>query len=94
MDYKAVIKTIKANLKNRSGKTWSVKEHKGTSYGWITISATPKNCDEWGNMYEKEQKELTELLGLNKPVHCQGETIPGQNNSYQEYLDRSEGLPC
>jgi hypothetical protein len=36
------IKRIKAALKRRSGKEWSVRGGKGTAYGWITIDAPPK----------------------------------------------------
>lgn len=38
----AVIARIKAALKARSGKPWSVTGGKGTAYGWITINAPPK----------------------------------------------------
>jgi hypothetical protein len=37
----ATIKRIRAALKNRSGKVWSVKGDKGTAYGWIHISVPP-----------------------------------------------------
>jgi hypothetical protein len=37
-----VIKVIKAALKRRSGKEWSVTGGKGTAYGWLTIDAPPK----------------------------------------------------
>lgn len=36
------IKTIRAALKRRSGKTWSVTGGTGTAWGWITVDAPPK----------------------------------------------------
>jgi hypothetical protein len=43
MDRDEAIKRIKAALKRRSGKAWSVTGGKGTAWGWIEIDATPKN---------------------------------------------------
>lgn len=39
-----VISEIKAALKRRSRKSWSVTGGRGTVYGWIRISAPPKRC--------------------------------------------------
>lgn len=41
MDRDDTIREIRAALKRRSGKTWSVTGGRGTSYGWITITAPP-----------------------------------------------------
>lgn len=49
MDTVDVCKRIKAALKARSGKVWSVTKGKGTAGGWIKIDA-PKarlSCDMW-----------------------------------------------
>jgi hypothetical protein len=43
LDRDEAIKRIKAALKRRSGKAWSVTGGKGTAWGWIEIDATPKN---------------------------------------------------
>lgn len=40
-DRNATIAAIKAALKKRSGKTWSVTGGRGTAWGWINISAPP-----------------------------------------------------
>jgi len=40
-DRDTVIKAIKAALKARSGKSWSVTGGRGTAWGWITIDALP-----------------------------------------------------
>ena len=35
------IKSIRDDLRRRSGKTWLVTGHRGTSWGWLTITAPP-----------------------------------------------------
>ena len=85
-----VIKRIKKALQKRSGRTWSVTGGRGTAYGWIKISSPPKRMENW-YMPESDRKELGDLLGLSKPVHQQGESIPSSNAYYQEYIDRAEG---
>ena len=90
MNRNEVIKRIKTALQKRSGKTWSVTGGRGTAYGWITISAPPTRCIDGWKMPESDQKELAALLGK-ESVHHQGESIPGQNDFYQEYIDRAEG---
>jgi hypothetical protein len=44
-----------------------------------------------GNMTPAEQAELGKLLGLDKPVHHQGESIPASHDYWQEYIDRADG---
>lgn len=41
MTRNAVIARLRAALKARSGKVWSVTGGTGTAYGWITIDAPP-----------------------------------------------------
>lgn len=38
------IRRIRAALKRRSGKAWSVTGDRGTAWGWLRISAPPKRC--------------------------------------------------
>ena len=46
-----------------------------------------------GYITESDRQELKTLLGLDT-IHDQGEHIPGQNDFYQEYIDRAErGVP-
>lgn len=85
------IKRIRAALKRRSGKAWSVTGGRGTGWGWIHISAPPKRCVGWGYMTDEDQRELGELLGKDGPAHHQGETIPSGGDYYREYIDRAEG---
>lgn len=44
VDRDEAIKAIRAALKRRSGKLWSVKGGRGTGWGWIEISAPPRRC--------------------------------------------------
>lgn len=44
-----------------------------------------------GYMTLADRQELAALLGLNKPVHCQGESVMSSNDAYREYIDRAEG---
>jgi hypothetical protein len=81
-----VTKRIRKALKARSGKAWSVTRGRGTARGWITIQASSTR-----SMTDAERAELGELLGLSKPVHCQGEMIPSGHDYYREYIDRAEG---
>lgn len=38
-----------------------------------------------------DRAELGQLLGLDKPVHCQGVSIAASSEYWQEYIDRAEG---
>lgn len=89
-DRQATINVIRASLRARSGKTWSVTGGTGTAWGWITISSPPKRRNEFGCMTPEDRKELAELLGLDE-VHAQGVSVPSQTDFRQEYMDRAQG---
>ncbi len=44
-----------------------------------------------GHMSPGERAELATLLGLDQPVHFQGQSIASSNDYYREYVDRAEG---
>lgn len=44
IDRDEAIKAIRAALKRRSGKSWSVTGDRGTAWGWLRISAPPARC--------------------------------------------------
>lgn len=90
-DRNTAIKLIRAALKRRSGKVWSVRGGTGTSWGWITISAPPARRDEFDCMTDADAAELGELLGLGRSAHRQGVDIPASGNHRREYVDRAEG---
>lgn len=44
-----------------------------------------------GYMTHADCQLLADLLGLARPVHFQGESIPGSGAYWNEYIDRAEG---
>ena len=84
------IKAIRTALRTRSGKAWSVKGGRGTSYGWITITSPPRRQTVYGYITDEDRVELGELLGVR--VHHQGVSIPGQSDFHREYVARAAGL--
>lgn len=90
-DRDATIAAIKHALRARSGKAWSVKGGRGTSWGWITIIAPPARCNQFGSMSPEDAAELAGLLGLDAAVHHQGVSIPASRAYRREYLDRAAG---
>jgi hypothetical protein len=66
------ITRIKAALKRRSTKTWSVTGGTGTARSWITVQAPPRRCDQDGCTSPEDSAELGLLFGQPGPVHRQG----------------------
>jgi hypothetical protein len=105
-DRNETIKIIRAALRQRSGKTWSVTGGTGTAWGWISIDAPPARRTwehheggAWsdtgrpgGSTGPAECSELAALLGLDQIQH-QGVSIPSSSKHYVEYIDRAEGRP-
>lgn len=94
MNRDEAITAIRAALRRRSAKKWSVRGGRGTSWGWITIIAPPKRCDEYGSMSESDRAELADLLGLDAAsaaAHHQGVQIPASTQYRREYIARAEG---
>lgn len=91
---KEVAKAIREALKVRTGQTWSVTNDRGTAYGWLKIASPPKRQDGvYGYMSDDDRALLGEALGLNGPVHQQGESVPSSPDYYREYLERAHGQP-
>jgi hypothetical protein len=88
-DRDATISAIRANLRRRSGKAWSVTGGKGTAWGWITIQSPPVRRDSYDYMSAEDQHELSGLLST--PVAQQGILVPASREYRREYLERSEG---
>ena len=42
IDRAEACKRIRAAMKRKTGKTWSVRGGRGTGWGWITVGAPPK----------------------------------------------------
>lgn len=86
------IRRIRAGLKRRTGKSWSVTGGRGTGWGWIRISAPPaRRVGEWGGvMTDADRAELGQALGYDRPVHMQGESIPASSDYYRAAVERAE----
>jgi hypothetical protein len=56
-------------------------------YDW-EVEDTSK---EFGHMSPADRQELGKLLGMERAVHYQGQSIPSGGDYYREYLDRAEG---
>jgi hypothetical protein len=60
IDRNDAIRAIRAALKRRSGKPWSVKGDTGTAWGWITIDAPPKRrTARWIDNGRKDNRGYT-----------------------------------
>lgn len=98
IDRNTAIKLIRQALAKRSGKSWSVTGGSGTAWGWIRIDAPPAR-----RIYDSEgagpghytgpadRAELGKLLGLDGPVHHQGESVAADSHYRREYIERARG---
>lgn len=91
IDRDDAIAKIRAALKRRSAKRWSVRGGRGTTWGWITIIAPPARRGEHDEMTDEDCTELGELFGLDRPAHFQGIDVPASSAYRQEYVARAEG---
>lgn len=102
MERDEAIKTIRAELKRRSGKTWSVTGGSGTAWGWIRINVPPaRERFSWDGLDEvgpgnypslADRVLLGLLLGLDsKLAHPQGESVPASYEYRREYVARAKG---
>lgn len=89
MDRGETIRTIRAALRRRSGRAWSVTAGRGTTWGWITITAPPARLDRCGGMSDIDRAELSRLLG--QPVHHQGAVVEDSSADYREFTARAAG---
>jgi hypothetical protein len=89
-DRDSAIAAIRSALRRRTGRAWSVTGGRGTSWGWIRISAPPARRTEYGCLNDIDRATLGTALGLDK-VHQQGVSIPAGLDYRTEYVDRAEG---
>lgn len=83
-----VTRTIKANLRKRSGKAWRCYGHTGTAWGWLTITAPAARLVN-GYLSPAEARELADLLGLSDSVHFQGKSVTP--DEWESMIARSAG---
>lgn len=88
-DRNETIDAIRAALKERSDRKWSVRGGTGTAWGWITITAPPARLDR-GSMTDDDRTELGRLLATD--AHHQGVMVPAQADFRAEYIDRARGI--
>ncbi|MGD9622180.1 MAG: hypothetical protein AB7G47_19330 [Mycolicibacterium sp.] len=92
VDRDQTIAAIRAALRRRSGKSWSVRGGRGTTWGWITVSAPPRRCDKYGHMGEEDRVELAALLDIDaNRIGGDGAKIAASWDYRREYIARAEG---
>lgn len=75
---------IKAHLRRRTGRSWSVTGGRGTAWGWITVTALPAQLER-GYLTAHDAALLSETLGGER-VHQQGVHIPASTAFYRLYM--------
>lgn len=91
------IAAIRVALRQRSGRTWSLRGGRGTAYGWITIIAPPARCDRYGAMTDDDRAELSRVFGIPLgQVHGQGLMVEPTQAARREYVTRATTgtAPC
>lgn len=91
-DRDETIRAIRAALRRRTGRAWSVTGGRGTAWGWIRITAPPARRVGYGYLSDADNMTLANALGLER-IHMQGASIPAGSDYYREYIDRAEGRP-
>ena len=89
IDRDAAIAILKAELKARSGKAWSVTGGRGTAWGWIRVVAPPRRRDG-STMSAEDSADLAKLFRLDS-AHDQGISIPASSAHRTEYIARLRG---
>ena len=86
-DRNEVIAELKKLLKARTGRTWSVTGGRGTSWGWITITAPPKRRDGY-QLADEDRAELEAIFGRVGNSH----SIPSSVDYRRQALRQAAGL--
>lgn len=91
-DRDITIARIKAALKRRTGHAWSVTGGRGTAWGWINVTTPPAHQRKHGrySMSHGECIALGRLLGMDRPVHHQGWSIPAGSDYRRDAIMRAE----
>ncbi len=88
------IRTIRAALKTRTGRTWSVTGGRGTAWGWILITAPPARRVNWG-MTDDDIATLSAAMGSGGGmVGRGGYTVPSSDAYYAQAVALASGLPA
>lgn len=97
-----VIKRIRTALRKRTGLSWSVTGGRGTSWGWITITAPPARRTNDVNsdvpsadpsrrfyMTVSDRALLARVMGL-KHIDPSGLSVPASSDYRAEAIERAE----
>ncbi len=89
------IERIRAALKVKTGKSWSVRGGSGTSWGWIDVLPLPREQPEKGQMSPEQSRALADAFGIDVPVHYQGLSIsPDERSAYVARVERADPSPA
>lgn len=87
------IARIRAALKKRTGRAWSVTGGTGTAWGWIKVHVPPRLRDQYGSMSDADRMELAAVLGFEddrREVGRSGWSIPASSAYYRAAVQRAE----
>ena len=82
-----VIAELRKLLKARTGRTWSVTGGRGTSWGWIAITAPPKRRDGF-QLNAEDRAELEAIFGRVNNTH----SIADSSDYRRQALRQAAGL--
>lgn len=91
-EWAAFSKTVKAALRRRSGKSWSVTMDRGTAWGWTKIDAPDSRKDDDDSITAEESRELHALLGLPNPEWRT--SVSCDSADWDAYVRRARGEPA
>ncbi len=90
IDRDMAVAGIRAGLRQRCDRAWSVRAGRGTVANWITIIAPPARLGPGRSMTPQDCAALAALLALDY-VHPQGVIIEPSPANWHEYLMRARG---
>ncbi len=85
MDRNEAIRRIRAALKRRTGKQWSVTGDRGTAWGWINVDVPPRQRT-WHHVEtgERDEQGLPVYSDVNDPAKPGGHMSPEAQKQLQE----------
>ncbi len=90
IDRDMAVAGIRAGLRQRSDRAWSVRTGRGTVAIWITNIGPPARLSPGRSMSPQDCAALAKLLALDY-VHPQGVMIEPSRANWDEYLIRARG---
>lgn len=84
------IERIRAALKRRAGRSWSVRGGRGTAWSWIEVSAPPARRNEFGGISAEDANELSRIFGIGRH-HFTGGCWSISREERERMVARAEG---